>query len=186
MKGTTTKIKLLSSLVFVALIASACQNTPQALSEIPKADMPTREAAYDDIIPTPGGPAYRANVIEAGEVSPWQPVSATSVVLGTDSSAPTLNYRNNIETKPGQIRFNILSVHYPNVMAVTAKFRLVSAPAGIQVSNVMDWHGPFTQATILMISIPESVKDGSYKMAIAVTVNGKDYQNVSCAINVIK
>ncbi len=37
-----------------------------------------------------------------------------------------------------------------------------------------------------MISIPESVKDGSYKMEMAVTVNGKDYENVSCVINVTK
>jgi hypothetical protein len=182
-----TRIILLVSLILLgALMAGACQIAPQAPSEIPKADMPTREATYDDIMPTPGGPAYRANVIQAGEASPLQPVSVTSVVLGTDSSAPTLTYRNSINSKPGQIRFNILSVRYPNVMAVTANFRLVSAPASMQVSNVMDWHGPFTQATILMMSIPDSIKDGSYTMEIAVTVNGKDYQNVSSVINVAK
>ena len=186
MKGTTAKVMLVSSLIFGTLIASACQTAPQPPSEIPTADMPTREAAYDDIMPTPGGPAYRANVVQAGAVSPWQPVSVTSVALASDTNAPMLSYRNYIETKAGQIRFNILSVRYPNVMAVTANFRLVNAPAGIQVNNVMDYHGPFTQATILMISIPEAVQDGSYKMEIAVTVNGKDYDNVPCAISVIK
>jgi len=74
----------------------------------------TGPQAPDDIMPVPGGgPAYIANVHQQGEENPWPPIEIVEVSLGSGSNEAHVYYRNDIETRAGETRNNVIKVIIP-------------------------------------------------------------------------
>jgi hypothetical protein len=104
--------------------------------------MPTAEGQADDVVSTPGGLAYRANIHEQGVKNPWPPIESTEVVLGGPPDVTRVSYRDHIETKAGQTRNNIFCIYLPNVNVNDASFvkpmavslKAINLPARINVN----------------------------------------------------
>jgi hypothetical protein len=64
--------------------------------------------AADDIVQTPGGPAYRTGVGSPGE-EPWPPVEEQTVALGVQGVQ--LDYRDFIEMETGQCKGVLFTLH---------------------------------------------------------------------------
>ena len=75
--------------MLAVVILSGCQAHPNTASTAQRPD---------DIVPTPGGPAYRANVIEQGKKNPWPRIPVETVKLTDDIS---IEYRAVIDMPPG-------------------------------------------------------------------------------------
>jgi hypothetical protein len=174
-------------------ISQSRQSTSQAENitlpsgfEIPDGPMPQREATYDDIdlrgYHTMGGIAYRGNVHEYGKTSTWAPVKVTKVSVGDNFS---VGYRDYIETKPGQIRYNIF---YTTLLGsgqlggLDVNLKLANIPKDIQVKNVGG--GGYWNQIGIMIEIPPAVKPGDYNIGFLIYINGKYYGNLPCTIHV--
>lgn len=149
----------------------------------------------DDILFTPGGFAYRANVQQTGVTNPWPPVQEVQATLGSGNDILQVTYRNNIETQAGQTRNNIFTSVLPNVtgndiMSNTLNVTLmgISLPAAITVAkDDGDWHDgdPGRRAeSVLKINISSQVTPGDYNFEIEVAINGKDYGQVPCTVKV--
>jgi hypothetical protein len=80
-------------------------HTPVPTGSLPE---PTGEEAPDDIVFTPGGYAYRANVNGSGPGELLPDIQGVNVTLGSGSDILNINYRNYIETKAGETRNNII------------------------------------------------------------------------------
>ena len=65
------------------------------------------EGAPDDIVFTPSGLAYRANVHAAGKKNPWPDIESKKVVLGEGLETARVSYRDCIEIKAGETRNNL-------------------------------------------------------------------------------
>lgn len=178
------------ALLFLSiLLFTSCQLQPTLQSgyDIPPGKMLQREVTYDDPIDTPGGVAY----ISGGQC-PGCPVfttkvKSTSIDLGDNV---TIYYRDNIETKAGQFRINIV-----NIIMIFHKFdswgnhkvdlKLVNPPGDIQVKNIgVSVVGRYS--IVLMIVIPPQVWPGDYKMGFLVFVDDKYCGELPCTIHVIK
>ena len=183
--------KLYSSmLVFVLLSSISCQSqtsntTSTGTSPIPTVSTIVGQAA-DDIIFTPGGPAYRANVHEAGPNNPWPEVQTVIVQL-SGNDAISLRYRENIETKAGETRNNILGLSGVNIFekqGTPVVFVPLNLSAGIAAIEEQTTIGPMT-AAVMQIGIPPLITAGDYTFNIHVEIDGKDYGQVPCTITVI-
>ncbi|PIP48030.1 MAG: hypothetical protein COX14_04655 [Chloroflexi bacterium CG23_combo_of_CG06-09_8_20_14_all_45_10] len=142
----------------------------------------------EEIINTPGGPMYKANVHEAGE-SPWAPpIKVTELVLGADVNAPHLWYRDYIETQTGQTRNNLFTVAMSTLSPDTPiKIEPVSVPAGIKVKHAGQWNNmPHTSTRLLQIEVSKDIKPGKYMIKIRIEIDGKDYDRVPCVIKVLE
>ncbi|GAI32617.1 unnamed protein product, partial [marine sediment metagenome] len=79
--------KLLSimALLVILLAVTACPSGGEGHTPIPIEDwsLPAVgiEEVPDDIVSTPGGIAYRANVHQQGVENPWPPIESSEVVL---------------------------------------------------------------------------------------------------------
>lgn len=181
-------ISILSLLLIV--LNMGCQQQQPVLegTEIPMGDTPNREATYDDIIFSPGGPGYRANFHQEGEVTNWQPIKSTTIALGNGSNDPQVGYRNYIETKAGEIRYNIIMIWRPNGETIE-KFstRIADNLSDIQVRNVGDWNGApvVPKAIILMFEIPQNIQPAEYKLEFFISVDGHNYGKLPCTVQVI-
>jgi len=117
----------------------------------------------DDIVSTPGGPQYRANVHQQGVENPWPPIETKEEFLA----------RNNIirVVTPGRdIRsLNLYASNIPNV---------------IEVKRGMEWHGSHSIAQVLIMEISQDVQPGQYTLEIGVEIDGKNYGKVPCIIKV--
>ena len=179
------------ALVVVILlgVASCCSDGDETRSAIQTQDsLPaTGEEAPDDIMFTPGGVAYRANVHETGQENPWPPIETTEVVLGSGSSEINVGYRDYIETVAGQIRNNILNVTRPGQLLIDCNLSLYSidAPAGIELAGVEVGGLPGTIATILVIEVSPDVEPGQYAFEIGLEIDGEDYGTIPCTVEVL-
>jgi hypothetical protein len=166
--------KLVIALVAIMVLATACQ-TAAPVTEAP-----------DDLIACPGGWAYRANVIESGKPNPWPPVNVSAVAFDDNVS---VNYRSYIETKSGETRNNIVSVgvllttrYEPPVLNLYT----TNTTAGIEVTQGDTYSRPGFSEQVLVVNISQSVKPGGYTFQINLAVNGRDYGQLPCTINVSK
>lgn len=158
---------------------------------------PTAEGQADDIVSTPGGLAYRANVHEQGVKNPWPPIESTEVVLGSPPDVTRVSYRDHIETKAGQTRNNIFYIYLPNVSVDDADFsrpmvvslKATNLPTGISVSEGESWHGPDPgrrSELPLKIEISPQVKPGEYSFEVSIEINSKDFGQIPCTIRVVE
>lgn len=137
----------------------------------------------DDIVPTPGGPQYRANVHQEGIENPWPPIETKEEFLAENVICI---YRAYIETRAGEARNNIVRVVTPGRDTNKLNLYISNTPTGIEVKQGMEWHGPRTTAQVLVIEISRGVQLGQYSFEVGVVIDGKDYGKVPCTIKVIQ
>lgn len=166
--------KLIIVLAAALVLAIGCQATSPATE------------APDDLIPCPGGWAYRANVIEAGKPNPWPPVDVSAVAFDDNVS---VNYRSHIETAAGETRNNIVSVG----VLLTTRYEppeislyITNTTTGIAVTQGDTYSRPGFSEQVLVVNISQAVNPGEYTFQIGMVVDGKDYGMLSCTINVSK
>lgn len=140
----------------------------------------------DDIIPTPGGLAYRANVHQEGVENPWPPIENKDVVLAGNKYSPQIIYRDYIETEAGTSRNNILHIDAGGREIRKLNLYTTDVPTGIEVKRGIRWQGPGTTAQVLVIEIAQDIQPAEYTFEIGVEINGTDCGTVPCTINVVE
>jgi hypothetical protein len=174
--NSSWQIRMLALLAPLLLIwGTACQQqaSPPGI-EIPQGTMPEREPTYDDIDPTPGGLSYIGNGYEYGKMSEWKKVETVDVAVAGNIH---IVYRNYIETKAGEVRYNIIYTGYQAV-----HLKLAGETSDIQVMEV----GTPPKENVLMIVIPPQVKPGDYSFGLQVFVNGQYKGVLPCVIHVVE
>jgi hypothetical protein len=163
---------------------------PEGYSFIPEDDsFPEIDApeVYDDVVNTPGGAAYRANVHEVGKESPWPSVDSVEIRLDDIY----LRYRDHIETGVGGSRNNIFFARQVDgffegepgeIIELYADFDGV--PPGIELSQYLSAGMLGVLATVLVIEIAPDTAPGQYELGIGIKVGGRDYGTVPCVIEV--
>ncbi len=141
----------------------------------------------DDIVTTPGGAAYRANVHQQGVRDLWPLIETSEVVLADNV---TITYRADIETKAGESRNNIVFLRIPgrhDLGISNLNLSVSNSPSGIEVREGEGGGGlPGTIAQVLIIEISQNVKPGEYSFEIKVEFEGEDYGQLPCTIKVAK
>jgi len=183
--------------VFIAIMlvgilpATGCQpGVEETHTLIPATEISptqTRQQAPDDIVPTPGGGTYRANVHEEGVENPWPPIESTDVTLGSSADILNISYRGFIETTDGDVRNNIIRVTKEDGF-FDSKLELYSTgvPDGLKLADAGRGVGlPGTLGAILVIEIASDIAPGEYPMEIGLIINGKDYGTIPCTIEVL-
>jgi hypothetical protein len=149
---------------------------------------PMDEEAPDDIVPTPGGGTYRANVHQQGVENPWPPIESTDVVLGSGSDALNVSYRDYIKTEAGETRNNIIRIRKESgLFNKTLALYSVDVPAGLSLTDGGRGVGlPGTLGAVLVIDISPDVAPGEYTFEVGMEIDGKDYGTIPCIIEVIR
>ena len=165
------RIFSLISIIF-GLIVSGC-------SPVPPGQLP------DDVVITPGGPAYRANTSQQGVHSVWSPIAASDLILPGNL---TVTYRATVMSSAGEVRNNLILVR----MAGENDYR----PLSIQISNVSrgikvrlgdSGQGlPGTSWQVIIIEIPYTTLPGNYPFYFNVIFDGFDYGTVQCNVKVVQ
>ena len=179
-------IMLIGLLPFAACQSDGGENhTTLPIEGLPPA---TGEEAPDDIVPTPGALAYRANVHQQGVENPWPPIESTEVVLGSGADALNISYRDYIETLAGETRNNIIHVWKEGGL-FDSRLRLysVAVPDGIGLTDGGRGVGlPGATGAVLVIEVGPDVAPGQYAFEIGIELNGKDYGTIPCTIEVLE
>ncbi len=193
---------VVSAVALVSILALGCTSTRGASTSPPsvtgaRADVlplagtpPTNlSEAPDDIVITPGGDAYRANVHEQGVPDKWPEVQTVETRMDAATGAILVRYRSNVTTKAGQIRNNLLNVW--SVLGLTVDFvphtialYTVGAPSALEFLQGSAGGLPGSLATLLVIEIPKTLASGRYQFAIGVVLDGKDYGALPCTVEV--
>ncbi len=179
--------KIFISVVLIVAVVlpliSGCQGGER--TSLTNGALPTSVAteAPDDIVHTPGGDAYRANVHQVGEPDKWPSIQSVDVVLGSLN----INYRRNIETKAGETRNNIISV-YKEGGLIDSELALYSVAVSEGVGlNDVGGGGRFGMLlTVLAIAISAGVATGEYTFQIGIEIDSKDYGTIPCTVSVIE
>ena len=137
----------------------------------------------DNIMPTPGGPIYRANFRQEGVENSWRPIETKEEFL--DENVICI-YRAYIETKAGEARNNIIRVVTPGRDIRSLNLYASNIPNGIEAKRGMEWHGPHSIAQVLIMEISQDVQPGQYALEIGVEIDGKNYGTVPCTIKVLE
>jgi hypothetical protein len=182
-------------LVVLSVALSGCTSYTPIPEDYP---MPVEgaEEVYDDVIATPGGLAYRANVRHIGEENPWPYVNTVRV----EFNSVWLRYRDYIETEAGETRSNIFIMgreggfwgngstlkRWAGRSPIWLELSAVSIPPGIELSQMKSGGSPGTLETVLVIEIAPDVTPGYYSLEIALEVKGRHYGTVPCIIEVVE
>ena len=153
--------KLSTILVAILLLVAGCQTAA------------TVKEAADDLVVTPAGMRYSSDI------------QTTTVNL---SDKVSVGYRSYIEAQAGETRNNIVFVwvgsdipHFPNVELTTNNIT-----AGIEINQSSGGGFPGLTEQVLTINVLKNVKPGEYTFDIGLVIDGKDYGQLSCTINVTK
>lgn len=185
---------VLITLAAVLLLVTACQ-TEKAHIAIPTQDLLPlgEEEAPDDIVATPGGIAYRANVQSNGEDNPLSRVESTEVEL----DGINVRYRDHVASKADATRNNIFIVS-PTRNKIFIVMRdgelwegslelyTTSIPPGIEFAQVFGGVTPVTMTMVLIIEISADAEPGQYPLEIGLEIDGEDYGTVPCTIEVVE
>jgi hypothetical protein len=167
-------------------VSTSSQSSPSITeSSVPASSLtsPTSTEAPDDIVITPGGYAYRANVIQQGVLNPWPPVHVDSVTLDDFN----IYYRASIETKAGETRNNIILIeHNVTPFSYDSKLTLnfLAVPDGILVTEIGEGERPGILGEALAIKINPDVAAGQFSFKIEIVIDSLDYGSIPCTINV--
>lgn len=151
--------------------------------EIPQGVILQREPTYDDIVTVPGiGYGFKGGFHGASTVPGLQAVEISKLAIGDGFH---IYYRKNIETRAGQIRYNLFSTELDGseMYRHLVNIRLSAFPDQIQVSRVVEYDGIWC-AIGIMIDIPPQVKPGDYGIQFLVFIDGKYYAELPCLIHV--
>jgi len=177
-------------LIIVLLPLTACQTDEgEASSTTPISESitPTIEEAADDVIFTPGGLAYRANVHQQGVINPWPSIESVDVAFKNNDNTAYVSYRDYIVTEAGETRNNIVRVRMPEVLDIgDMNLKIINLPDGIEVTQGDQYHGPPGNGSkVLAIEISLDIQPGEYTFEIIVEIDGEDYGSVPCTLKVI-
>ncbi len=175
-------------IILTALIAcqsgSNSEHIPIPFRELPP---PTGPEAPDDIVFTPGGSAYRANVHQMGEPDKWPSIQSANVTLGSGSDALNINYRDYIETKTGETRYNIIFIWKEGgLLDKELELYSIAVPDGIGLTNGGGGGRPGILLDVLVIEISPEVAAGQYTFQIGIEVDGKDYGTIPCTVEILE
>ncbi|MFA5309553.1 MAG: hypothetical protein WC370_08750 [Dehalococcoidales bacterium] len=179
-------IIILAALLLILLSAcgSAGHGTPIPAGSLPAS---TVEAA-DDIVFTPGGGAYRANVLGAGGENPWPLVPVAVTYWTQDQDTISVLYRPDMDAKAGESHTDIILVSGENKSDLSThqlKLYADSVPAGITITDAQTAIGrPGVSGTVLVVTVSPQTAPGKYVFDIGIELDGKYYGSVSCTVNV--
>ena len=162
-----------SILLFLVSFAAGCSENPPPVQVV---------GNPDDVMTTPGGPAYRANVQQEGIKNPWPPVQSSEITLADDIY---ITYRAQIETQAGQTRNNIVYIRTSGNSIDDVQIRVGIVHDGMHIKQGIIWRGPMgSVAQVLQIEISKEVKAGQYLLKMDVNINGMSYGQIPCTITV--
>jgi hypothetical protein len=186
---------IIGLLVLVLLLAVTACPSDKAHIPIPTPELTPppvaeeTEEVNDDIVGTPGGIAYRANVhsIEnMGKEYPGPPIKNTSTTLSHWFSEINVTYRHPIETRAGETRNSIFRVSREDGFhGGQLSLYATTIPTGITLTQNMSAGMIGTLAAVLVIEISPDAAPGQYSFEIGLEVNGGDYGTVPCTIEVL-
>ena len=173
---------ILLSLLVITLLTGCTGDTSQTVSA---GDLPSSivTEAPDDIVFTPGGYAYRANVHQEGEPDKWPSIKTIQITLDDIN----IDYRDSIESKAGEIRNNILFIwreggFQDNELEVYTR----DLPDKFEISQIFGGGRPGILLRTLAIEIPPDVTPGQYTFQIGIEIDGKDYGTIPCTVDVVE
>jgi hypothetical protein len=156
-----------------------------AVKTVPAGDLPssTEIEAPDDIVFTPGGYAYRANVHQEGVPDKWPSIETVQITLDDVN----IDYRNNIETKAGETRNNILFIWRENSFQ-DSELEVYSEdiPDKFGITQIYGGGRPGILLRTLAIQIQPDVVPGQYTFQIGVKIDDKDYGTIPCTVSVVE
>jgi hypothetical protein len=199
--------KLLTIILSLLIVLLTACTQPAAIN-IPEGTEVQREETYDDIVNCgPGSDNYRANCSPEQRALPGS-VKETNVVLSDCIFAPSVKYRDNIETKSGEVRYNrfyiILQSTFLRIVSgylcdsltdnpiVDYELKLAQASPDFNIKNVGElcyggYGCPYGDKQInLMIEIPADVEPGDYTLNFIVEANRRYCGELPCVIHVIE
>jgi hypothetical protein len=184
------KLVVISFIIVVLLpLLSACGSSHGALIPSGALPAPAVEAA-DDIVLTPGGGVYRANVHEEGVANPWTPVSVATAYWTVGKDTISVFYRPDIESGAGETHNDIILVSGEEELVPTThelKLYTESLPDGISVVDSHTAVGrPGVAGTVLVITVSPGIAPGEYTIDIGIEFDGKYYGEIPCKITVIE
>jgi hypothetical protein len=189
-------------IILFALVSITGCLPPQG-SEIPIGIAPQRDPTYDDIINCgPGVDTYRANCNPR-----TTEIRESDVVINHFMFPARIQYRNFIETRAGEVRYNCINVIFTNIFLKVLSYyfysriahsalvnydvRLVENSSGIQVRDVGRIASGISAGTgdvqiNLMLTIPPELNPGDYILHFIATANGFVCGELPCTIHVIE
>ena len=195
MKRKILNVFALASIIVLA--TGGCSNPPVEITPVIPAPTPVPiltgplptngTEAPDDIVITPGGNAYRADVHEQGVPDQWPSVETIEIQMSNRWDAIHARYRDNIVAKRGEFRNNLINIRKENgsFLSDFATIRLsTSGPSEIKYLQATASGLPGTIATILNIEIPRSIKPGFYYINIGVEIDGLPYGSLPVSLEV--
>jgi hypothetical protein len=184
------KKHIILSAVIVTLLLLPCLSACGAGGKaIPTGALPVSSvAAADDIVFTPGGGTYRANVTQEGQTNPWPPVPVAAAYWTKGKDTISVLYRPSIETKAGETHTDLLMVSGPDTTGQTVyklEFYAADVPAGITITDSQAAVSrPGIQGTALVITFSPQIAPGEYNFKVGIKLDGKDYGTVPCMVTV--
>ncbi|MDV2988920.1 MAG: hypothetical protein P3T54_01985 [Dehalogenimonas sp.] len=184
---------LFPSVVFILLMTSACFSP---VSEPVKTAVPVLDSlpVYDlkrgdDLVPTPGGLAYRALVASAEDTEYWPAVETNPVDLYRAQGRESLNYRKNIETAPGETHYSMFYLSRPSGFSAEEELNFYTAdlPESIQLSQYGSgglWL-PGTLASALIITVSENIEPGEHSFEIGLRTSEFDYGRFPVRLKIV-
>jgi hypothetical protein len=135
-----------------------------------------RMGSPDDVVLRPDGADYRGNT------EPGLP----PVPLATARSGDiAITWRENISSKPGEIKYNIVKVH-AGVAVTSAYLYMDDAPSWLGlVARPAYIDSPDAWGPVLIITIAPNAPPGEYQVGLGILVNGVDYGTVPITLTII-
>jgi hypothetical protein len=198
---TQRALMVATAVVALSLAASGCTRTPGETTPPPtvtgaRVDVPVLTAAPptnlseapDDIVGTPGGSAYSANVHQQGVPDKWPEVQTVVATLTSGSGSILVRYRDGISTLAGQTRNNLLVMNRPGGHLDdgphTIQLYTVGAPSALQFLQGSAGGLMGQLATLFVIEVPATLAPGRYLFGIGIEIDGTDYGMVACTVEV--
>jgi len=178
------KLLFLGIIFTVLILFSACGGkTP-----IPSGTLPASDNRSDDIVFTPGGGTYRANVFTDNVTNPWPPIPVAAQDWSKGKDTISVMYRSNIDTKAGETHNDLILVSGEDTSGnTTYQLTLYAAavPKGITLTNAGGAVGrPGTPGAVVVFALSPQIAAGEYIIDIGIELNGKDFGTVPCRVTV--
>jgi hypothetical protein len=183
MHGKDVVVRTAVALFAAVILLSGCALTSQGAEQ------------SDDVLNTPAGYAYRANVHQQGTGDVWPEIIEHQVSFNSAGGVVEVTYRDQIQTIAGQTRNNIFALTMPGVTPESPSFQvpmavdvtLKSAAAGFTVAKSQAWHGPDPGRrvqVVVKIHVASDLEPNTYPLEFGMKVNGQDYGELRCMLTV--
>ncbi len=180
---------LVAMMLIGLLSVTACQKSePVSHAYLPlyTSSTNTTAEAPDDIVVTPGGAAYRANVHQQGVENPWPPIEMKTTSIENDPHILRVMYREHITTEAGETRNNILYINQTGGTIDSDPFgiNLYSGeiPNGIRLFQENSWGLIGQRVKLMVIEISDEAAPGLYPLEIGLEIDKKDYGTITCTV----